>query len=132
MSNRNRRLLAGYAGFTSIFLLLIAGGILAIRSAPAAERDYQLAWCAEHGGEVEHVLEDRTRVDCLTATHAIEFDFATKWAEAIGQSMHYSRLTHRRAGIVLIVGPGDERYVERVRADVAGLCLPIDVWTVPR
>lgn len=48
------------------------------------------------------VLQDGTRCDCITATHAIEFDFAHKWAEAIGQSLHYAGLTGKRAGIVLI------------------------------
>ena len=35
------------------------------------------------------VLPDGTRCDCLTDTHAIEFDFGSNWAEAIGQSAHY-------------------------------------------
>jgi hypothetical protein len=28
------------------------------------------------------VVEDKTRCDIVTATHAIEVDFADKWAEA--------------------------------------------------
>ena len=39
----------------------------------------------EIGGKVEVVMKDGTRCDILTATHAIEVDFAKKWAEAIGQ-----------------------------------------------
>jgi hypothetical protein len=31
---------------------------------------------------VEVVMKDGTRCDILTATHAIEVDFAKKWAEA--------------------------------------------------
>ena len=49
------------------------------------EADYQKEWCQHRGGLVEYRLKDKTRVDCLTLTHAIEFDFANKWAESIGQ-----------------------------------------------
>ncbi|WP_171018846.1 hypothetical protein ACONUD_00725 [Microbulbifer harenosus] len=52
--------------------------------------DYQLPWCETAGGVAEYVLPDRTRVDCLTETHAMEFDFAPKWAEAIGQALYYA------------------------------------------
>ena len=30
-------------------------------------------------GQIEYVLEDKTRVDCLTEDFAVEFDFASKW-----------------------------------------------------
>ncbi len=48
------------------------------------------------------LLPDRTSADCLTETHAIEFNFSNKWAESIGQSMFYALQTGKRAGIVLI------------------------------
>jgi len=32
----------------------------------------------------EDRLPDKTRIDCLTTTHAVEHDFGSKWAEAIG------------------------------------------------
>ena len=35
--------------------------------------------------------------------HAIEFDFAEKWAESIGQALHYSFMTGKRAKVVLIL-----------------------------
>lgn len=94
----------------------------------ASERSYQLPWCAAHGGVAEVVMSDGTRADCVTATHAIEFDYAYKWAEAIGQSLHYSVLTKKRAGIVLIMGPDDGRYMQRLMGTIQ--CLNIDVWTV--
>jgi hypothetical protein len=56
-------------------------------------------------------------------------DFAAKWAEAVGQSLHYAANTGRRTGIVLIVEKeSDRRYVARVRALIAHFGLPIDVW----
>ena len=42
---------------------------------------------------MEVVMKDCTRCDILTATHAIEVDFARKWAEAIGQSLNYAMHT---------------------------------------
>ena len=55
------------------------------------------------GGEMEVILEAGPRVDCITDTHAIEMDFAKKWPEAIGQSLHYAHLTGLEAGIVIIL-----------------------------
>jgi hypothetical protein len=49
------------------------------------------------------VLLDKTRCDCVTDTHAIEFDFGSGWAESIGQGLHYSALSKKKAGIVLIL-----------------------------
>jgi len=57
------------------------------------ESSYQHAWCSEHNGIEEYENSDFTRVDCLTDTHAIEFDFANKLAESIGQALHYSFMT---------------------------------------
>ncbi len=57
--------------------------LLAKRENP--EKWYQEQWCTEQGGQVEVVLSDKTRCDCATETHAIEFDFANNWAEAVGQ-----------------------------------------------
>jgi hypothetical protein len=39
----------------------------------------------------------------VTDTHAIEFDFGSGWAESIGQGLHYSALSKKKAGIVLIL-----------------------------
>jgi hypothetical protein len=39
------------------------------------EKWYQERWCREQGGQIEVVLPDKTRCDCVTDTHAIEFDF---------------------------------------------------------
>ena len=52
---------------------------------------------------MEVVLQDKARVDCVTNTHAIEFDFAPKWAESIGQALYYGEVLKKKPGIVLIV-----------------------------
>lgn len=81
--------------------LLLAAPVLAAH--PYPERAYADAWCAEAKGEREHLLRDDTRVDCLTKNYAVEFDFADKWAESIGQALHYGRLTGEKPAIVLII-----------------------------
>ena len=68
-----------------------------------SERYYQEKFAKEIGGQVEVVIKDGTRCDILTATHAIEVDFAKKWAEAIGQSLNYAMQTGKRLGVALIV-----------------------------
>lgn len=81
------------------------------------ERSYQHFWCSEHKGIEEYENSDFTRVDCLTDTHAVEFDFANKWAESIGQALHYSYMTGKHAMVVLILENPDKQmcYFERVQ-----------------
>lgn len=67
------------------------------------ESSYQHAWCSAHKGIEEYENNDKTRVDCLTEYHAIEFDFANKWAESIGQALHYQLMTGKKAMVVLIL-----------------------------
>ena len=42
------------------------------------EKWYQKRWCRDKDGQVEVVLPCKTRCDCVTDTHAIEFDFANQ------------------------------------------------------
>lgn len=79
------------------------------------EMYYENEWCTTDFGRKEVILWDMTRVDCMTKDYAIEFDFAKKWAEAIGQSLYYSKLTGKSPAIVLILtSPTDYRYVKRL------------------
>ncbi len=65
---------------------------------------------------MEVVLVDRTRVDCLTNEYAIEVDFAKKWAESVGQSLYYAKMTGKKPAIALIIEKQKEnRFVRRVR-----------------
>lgn len=79
------------------------------------ESYYQNQWCTSDFGRKEVILWDMTRVDCLTKDYAIEFDFAKKWAESIGQSLYYSKLTGKKPAVVLILNsPTDYKYVKRI------------------
>ena len=94
-----------------------------------SERYYQEQWCNDHGGKLEYTLDDRTRVDCLTDTYAIEFDFAPKWAEAVGQSLYYGLKTGKKPGIVLIIeADEDDKHLKKLQplAEKYG----ITIWTV--
>ena len=68
-----------------------------------SESSYQHAWSAKHKGIEEYENSDFTRVDCLTDKYAVEFDFANKWAESIGQALNYQYMTGKKAKVVLIL-----------------------------
>lgn len=79
------------------------------------EAYYVNQWCTSDFGRKEAVLWDLTRVDCLAKDYAVEFDFAKKWAEAVGQALYYSKMTNKLPAITLILtSPADYRYVKRV------------------
>lgn len=79
------------------------------------EAYYVNQWCRDDFGKREFILWDNTRVDCLTKDYAIEFDFAHKWAESIGQSLYYSKMTGKKPAVALILTDlKDYRYVKRV------------------
>ena len=79
------------------------------------ESYYVNQWCTSDFGRKEAILWDMTRVDCLAKDYAIELDFAKKWAESIGQSLYYSKMTGKKPAVALILtSPADYRYVKRV------------------
>lgn len=80
-----------------------------------SEDFYRDRFCTEWGGKPEVTLDDKTRVDCLTVELAIEFDFAKKWAESIGQSLHYGRKTNKTPAIALIMeSEKDQKYLDHL------------------
>lgn len=96
------------------------------------EKVYQLEFAKTlNTAQTEVVAPDGTRCDILTNTHAIEVDFATKWGEAIGQSLNYALQFNKRAGILLILeNPSDYKYYIRVNTIIKHFGLPIDVYTI--
>lgn len=115
--------------WVALSCFVVASAALAKRLRP--EQWYRNQWCQEHDGKIEVVLSDRTRCDCLTPTHSVEVDFGGKWAEAVGQSLHYARLTGKRAGIVLILeSRKDRKYWARLKKLIQYYKLPIDMWTI--
>ncbi len=118
----------------ALLTLVSTGTFTQAKSAKATESskwheaDFVDAHCQ---GEIEYVLADKTRVDCLTATHAIEYDWGKKWAESLGQALFYSAMTGKKAGIVLIVNPRTkERFLKRLNKAISDNNLDVDVWTI--
>jgi hypothetical protein len=98
-----------------LFLLLIVPFFLFAKH-KHPEKHYQEIWCNKKGGEIEHVLPDKARVDCLTKEYAVEFDFANKWAESIGQALYYGIMTNRKPAIAIIIEhrEKDQKYLDRL------------------
>lgn len=94
------------------------------------EKEYQKHWCSLNNGQTEVILQDNTRIDCLTKDYAIEFDFANKWAESIGQSLYYATCTGKKAGVVLIMenSEKDLKYLKRLKK--ISEIYNIRVWTI--
>ena len=94
------------------------------------EQYYTDQWCLDKGGNTKVTLPDDTRPDCVTYAHAIETDFADKWAEAIGQSLHYARMLDLPPAILFIIEkPSDQRYLERVDMILRRYNLDIAIFT---
>ena len=116
---------------------------VAIRNNRLLETKRESFWIEEaqktHGGSIEVRLEDGSRVDLLTDTHAIDVEKASNWKEAIGQSLHYARLTDKRAGIILISEAGDKDYIKSTKYArsldnvIEAFNLPIDLlWAASK
>lgn len=83
-----------------------------IKSSHLKEADYVNMYCK---GIIEYQLSDRTRVDCLTDEYAIEYDWAKKWAESIGQAMYYSKMTGKKPAVAIIIkNPYERIYIKRI------------------
>lgn len=81
-------------------------------------------------GKIEHRLPDKTRIDCLTSSYAIEVDFASKWAESIGQSLYYGLMTNKKPGVLLIMErqKKDIKYLRRLKK--VSEIQNIRIWTI--
>lgn len=104
-----------------IILLFLLFPCPALASHQYLEKQYQQYWCSKQGGQTEYVLDDGTRVDCLLPNMAVEFDFAPKWAECIGQALYYGKKTNRNPVCMLIMEDPikDEKYLNRLKYTVS-------------
>jgi hypothetical protein len=109
-------------------LLLITLLLFSTNSLAKPESYYVKKHCV---GEIEYQLKDGTRVDCLSIGYAIEYDFANKYYEALGQSMHYANVTGLNAGIVLVLRSyKDHKYIKRLVRMIERFNIPVELWTV--
>ena len=108
-------------------MLLIATALFS--QTRESEKYYQLAFADIMDGTTEIVLSDRTRVDVMTDTHVFEVDFGEKWAESIGQSLHYQGMTGKQAGVLLVIdGDKEERFLNRLMGVAAKHGIDVWVW----
>ena len=69
------------------------------------ESDLQKILC--QGKQIEITLQSGAIADCIDDEFAIEIDFTDHWAEALGQSLHYSAVTGKKPAIYLICKSGE-------------------------
>ena len=85
------------------YSILLAFALPIICFSSHKEKCYQNFFAQQVNGSTEVLMPDSTRCDILTENLAIEVDFAYKWAEAIGQSLHYAKMMNSKAGIVMVL-----------------------------
>lgn len=71
----------------------------------------------KYDAEVEVRLWDSTRIDMVNDEYAIEVEWASKWAEGIGQALYYSEVTGKKPGVVLLIKDmtKEAKYVYRLQ-----------------
>jgi hypothetical protein len=115
-------------------LLFFSLGTPILADKPQLEKFYNDLWCDVRGGQQETTTELGTRIDCELDHHVVETDFDTKWAESIGQSLHFSAMTGKIPTILLVLqnhdGSDRSRYLKRLYKTIDAHNLPIQVYTV--
>jgi len=48
--------------------------IYTVSAKPLTEKHYQQTWCDEHGRQIEVILANRIKADCMSDTNAVELD----------------------------------------------------------
>ncbi len=108
--------------------LLLATG--AASADGMSEADVQAIICA--GKEMEVVIPSGARADCVDDTYAIEVDWTEKWAEAIGQSLHYAESLDKKPAIYLVCHDTPANCLRdrlRLEETISAWNLPIQVFT---
>lgn len=88
--------------FLLVVLMAVIGAVMCETTTQGQERKYQHMYAEIIQGETEVVLKDGTRADIVTDTHVFEVDWMDKWAEGLGQALHYATVTGKRAGLILL------------------------------
>ena len=94
------------------------------------EKYYSDKFCEEISGQADYTLQDKSRVDCLTETHAFEVDWADgmKVYEAIGQSLYYASQTGKKPGILLLIRKDNsEKHIRKIKEVIIYFDLDIEL-----
>lgn len=70
------------------------------------------------------------RIDIALAWHAVEIDWAYKWAEGVGQALFYGLRTGTKAVVLLLIDtPAGRRHADNARLVAKNNTPPLAVWT---
>jgi len=111
---------------SSIFLLCLTSN-----SIVASEKATNELWCQLNSGQLEFRTKDGTYVDCLTDKYAVEAEYDFNWKEGIGQALHYSETTGKKAAILFIKRKKSNKdYLSQLERVIAEFDLPIKIYIV--
>ena len=117
--------------------LAMAGLIIATPAwAQRAQKEdfYSELWCDSRAGKSEVKTSQGTRVDCLLPDYAVEVDFDNKWAEGLGQALHYGVEFDRQPAVLLIIkdhdGKNRDKYKQRLESTIDGADLGVKVFYI--
>lgn len=103
-----------FAGLVAFLAVGIIAGVASDDIPGELEQCRRLA--PKYHAKAEVRLSDDSRVDLINDRYAIEVDWSPKWAEAIGQSIHYSLLSGKDPAVLLLVKDPKDEWRHLVRA----------------
>jgi len=80
--------------------------------------------------ETEVVMDDGSRCDILTDTHAVEVEWATKWKEAPAQAVLYGIFTGKKPKVILLTKNKTKEKVYILRCKLVCQELGIDMEVI--
>lgn len=80
--------------------------------------------------ETEVVMDDGSRCDILTDTHAVEVEWATKWKEAPAQAVLYGIFTGKKPKVILLTKSRTKEKIYILRCKLVCQELGIDMEVV--
>jgi len=89
-------------------------------SSSANERAESARLAPKYGAKTEVRLEDGTICDLVSDTYAIEVEYPRKWAESVGQAVHYGDMLNKKSAIILLLSDPAKEWQFLVRC--ARLC----------
>ena len=118
--------------YVTVLLLVMSTHVWAQKA--QKEDFYAELWCESQGGLSEVRTSQGTRCDCLTSEYAVEVDFDQKWAEGLGQALHYGVEFARPPAVLLIIkdhdGKDRSKYKQRLQSTIAGADLGVKVFYI--
>ena len=98
----------------------------------ASESYYNRLWCEKHNGEVESIIRGNLVVECMTEDMVIETCYAKNiYSSLLVKVLYYSMLTHKKAGLLLIVNNSSEwNYVDRLQRIIDYHKLPVTLYYI--